>query len=90
MNLMRMLLALLTPTTLSFGGGGSPPPPAPISAEEQKKLVPPMLQSPQGAEAADELRKRAAGGKGYGGTIVTGPMGLTEPPNTTQKQLTGQ
>jgi hypothetical protein len=32
-----------------------------------------MLQSPQGADAAAAVRQRAAAGRGYGGTIVTGP-----------------
>jgi hypothetical protein len=41
-----------------------------------------MLQSPQGADAAAAVRQRAAAGRGYGGTIVTGPQGLVTLPPT--------
>lgn len=84
--MLRFLVAFLTPPALAFGGGGGsptpPPPPAPLPP-------PPMLQSPQGAQAADSVRKRAASGLGYGGTIVTGPRGLTAPANVDQKRLLG-
>jgi hypothetical protein len=48
-----------------------------------------MLQSPQGAQAADDVKKRAMAAQGYGSTIVTGPQGLTSPATTSAKTLTG-
>lgn len=87
MSLLKLLLALVSPPALAFGGGGgSPPPPPP---PDTKSLIPPMLQSPQGADAADAVRKRAAAGHGYGGTIVTGPQGLVAPATTKQNTLLG-
>lgn len=89
MTLLRWLLAALSPPSLAFGGGGgSPPPPPPAEVSTPgRSLVPPMLQSPQGASAAEAVRKRAANSRGYGGTIVTGPQGLTAPATTQQNTL---
>lgn len=56
------------------------PPPAP---------PPPMLQSPQGLAAQDTVRQRVAGANGYGGTIITGPAGLTAPATTGNNRLLG-
>lgn len=47
-----------------------------------------MLNSPQGATAATDARKRAAAAAGYGATIMTGPQGAA-PATTDLKQLTG-
>ena len=63
-----------------------PPDPAPIPPPPPP---PPMLQSPQGAAAMDTVRQRAASAAGYGGTIITGPQGLTNPAVIGNKQLLG-
>lgn len=84
MHIVKILLAWFAPPTLGFGGGGSPPPPPP---PDTRSMIPPMMQSPQGATAAQTVRKRAAATRGYGGTIVTGPQGLTQPATTQQNAL---
>ena len=85
MSLLKLLLALVAPPALGFGGSSPSPPPPP----DTKSLIPPMLQSPQGAEAVAGVRQRAAAKRGYGGTIVTGPGGLTAPATTKQNTLLG-
>jgi hypothetical protein len=89
MSLLRLVVKLLEPPSLGFGGGGSPAPPPPPTAAQSRALIPPMLQSPQGADAVAAVRRKAASGRGYGGTIVTGPQGLTAPATTQQNTLLG-
>lgn len=84
-RLARMLTSLVTPPKLAFGGHAQPTPPS-IPAPPPP---PPMLQSPQGAAAADDARRRAAAASGYGGTIMTGPEGITTPATTSAKTLLG-
>lgn len=82
--MLRFLITLFTPPTFAFGGGGGSPMPAAATAPLPP---PPMLQSPQGAAAADTVRQRAAATRGYGGTIVTGPQGLVSPAQTSSPSL---
>lgn len=72
---------------LAFGGGGGATPQAP--ATPTPLVPPPLLQSPQGATATEDVRKRAAASFGGLGTIATSPSGVLIPPNLAQKQLLG-
>lgn len=85
MRFARLILDLWTPPALAFGGGHAPSPPD-IPAPPPP---PPMLQSPQGEAAALDVRRRALGAKGYGSTIVTGPMGDTTAPDLFKPKLGG-
>lgn len=54
---------------------------------------PPPLQSPYGGnavQAGQGVGQQASKASGFGSTILTGPQGVTAPPNVTGKQLTGQ
>lgn len=84
--MVRFLIALFAPPRLAFGGGGStPPPPSQISTPPP----PPMLQHPQGEAMASEARRRASAANGFGGTIITGPLGDLSTPNLGKKSLLG-
>jgi hypothetical protein len=70
-----------------FGGGGgasAAPPPMP-----DVPAPPPALQSPQGAEAADAAKRRAAQAFGTTAAIRTSGKGLQTPATTAQKTLLG-
>jgi len=62
-------------------GGGSPSKPAKLPE------APVMPTALPGSLAGDDKRRRAAAGAG--GTILTGPQGLTSSANTAQKTLLG-
>ena len=80
------LIRLLAPPRLAFGGGGGAPSPSSIPPPPPP---PPQLQSPQGADAAADARRRAQASSGFGSTILTGPMGLQDQATTAKKSLLG-
>lgn len=83
--LVRSLIAWFTPPRFAIHLGGSPsvpPVPAPLPP-------PPVLQSPQGQQAADDAKRRAQAAYGLGATVMTGPQGLTAPATTQSKTLLG-
>lgn len=59
-----------------------PPPPPPVPP-------PPTPVDPAIAKAGADARSRAIAAGGIGGTVVTGPQGLTAPASTAQKTLLG-
>ena len=71
--------ALFSPTP-SIPAPPPPPPPVP---------PPPTPVDPAVAKAGADARTRAIAAGGIGGTIVTGPQGLTAPASTAQKTLLG-
>lgn len=83
---LRYIAIAMLPPRLAFGGNSGsptpPPPPPPLAP-------PPSLQSPQGAQASDDARRRAQAAFGAGGTIMTTPQGATAPAQLDRKQLLG-
>jgi hypothetical protein len=59
-----------------------PPPPPPVPP-------PPTPVDPAIAKASADVRSRAISAATIGGTIATGPQGLTTPASTAQKTLLG-
>jgi hypothetical protein len=51
--------------------------------------APPVLQQPNGAEAAQAQANKARMVGGLGSTNLTGPQGLLDPATTAQKSLLG-
>ena len=67
--------------------GSSPNIPAPPSPAAPPP--PPQMADTSVQNAGIDLRDRAIAAAGPGSTILTGPMGLTQAPQTTDKTLLG-
>lgn len=65
-----------------MGGGGKPPTPAMATQEKQQTSTP--------QQAVDRQRKQAASASSNANTILTNPLGLTDPANTARPTLLGR
>jgi hypothetical protein len=70
-------------------GGDVAAPPAPPEAAQPASRVPTVDDKAPG-EAAERQRRRQSGQAGRRSTVLTSPLGLTEPASTSRRQLLGR